>query len=100
MKKTEKREFLTRIEIHGEKAATEYEKLNDIMAHEGFSRKIQSSESDIYYLPTGEYFIQTELNRDQVISAAIKIGNTLGTEYSILVSESIGITWGGLTKSK
>lgn len=100
MLKSEKLEFLTRIELHDQATATEYEMLNEIMSKEGFSRKIRSIESDLYYLPTGEYFMRTELNRDQVIAAAIKVAITLNKEYSIIVSESKGITWGGLTKVK
>lgn len=96
----EKREFLTRIEFHGQAAFTDYEVLTEIMGKEGFSRKIRDVNSEMYYLPTAEYFIETELNRDEVIAAAIKTVNTLKKEYSIIVSESKGITWGGLTKAK
>ncbi|MFA6287541.1 MAG: hypothetical protein WC661_09165 [Opitutaceae bacterium] len=94
----EKKEFLARIEFHGETASTLYEGLNDLMAEGGFSRTITSAEPATYYLPTAEYFIETELNRDEVIAAAMRIANKLKRKYSIIVSESKGITWGGLTK--
>jgi|GEM_PF-2312329 len=96
----EKREFITRIEFHGDVASTVYERLNGLMTEIGFSRTITSAEPATYYLPTAEYFIETELNRDEVIAVAIRIANKLKTKYSIIVSESKGITWGGLTKKE
>ncbi len=95
-----KREFLARIEFHGDAASTVYERLNELMAPVGFSRTVTSSEPATYYLPTAEYFIETELNRDEVIAMAIRIANRLKRKYSIIVSESKGITWGGLTKKE
>ena len=88
--------FTVRVELH---SATylDYETLHSKMAGQGFSRQITSDSGYTYQLPTAEYNISTDASRSEVLGqakSAVKATNKTG---AVLVTESTGRTWDGLT---
>jgi len=89
--------FMTRVELH---AADEddYEALHAAMEQEGFDRTITSGDGVTYHLPTAEYYRSAQLTQQQVLDSAKRAAATTGKSYAVVVTESNGVTWTGLTK--
>jgi len=67
------------------------------MASEGFSRFILSDNGRTFYLPRGEYTINSSEELAQVLVNAENAVQSTGKSAEILVTESNGCTWSGLT---
>jgi hypothetical protein len=91
--------YMTRIELH-DAVEADYEKLHVAMEAEEFKRTITADDGSIYHLPTAEYYLITELTRDQVFAIAKTVANKTGKKYGIVVVEVNAATWAGLAKTK
>jgi photosystem II stability/assembly factor-like uncharacterized protein len=89
--------FTTRVELH-QATYQDYENLHSAMSEAGFSRYITSDDGNTYHLPTAEYDRSGILTRSQVLSQAKAAANSTGKSNAVLVTESAGRTWNGLTK--
>ncbi|NLU94894.1 DUF2622 domain-containing protein [Chitinophaga sp. Ak27] len=88
--------FTARVELH-DGNEDDYETLHDEMEKEGFTRSI-FSENKEYYLPPAEYnFDSGNATLDSVLSAAKAAAFKTGRKYAVLVTESAGRKWFGLT---
>lgn len=70
------------------------------MGSRGFSKEITSDGGTTYYLPRGEYNITTADSRQVVLDAAKQAVAATGVSAEILVTESIGRTWFGLSEKE
>jgi hypothetical protein len=92
--------YTVRVELHSSQYNPDFETLHRSMLNEGFSKFITSDNGKTYYLPRGEYNISTIFNRSHVLEAAKKAVQTTKQSAEILVTESLGRTWDGLTEKK
>lgn len=90
-------QFTTRVVLHNADWKN-YEALHGFMQLEGFKRTITSDDGTTYHLPDAEYDYSGQLTRAQVIEKAKAAAARTGKTYSVLVTESAGRTWSGLTK--
>lgn len=92
--------FTVRVELHYATEA-DYQTLHSAMERAGFSRFITSDDGATYHLPLAEYNREGNLARSQVLASAKTAADTTRKTYAVLVSETVGRTWVGLTvKSK
>jgi hypothetical protein len=91
--------YMTRIELH-DASEVDYQKLHAAMEAEEFKRTITADDGSIYHLPTAEYYLITELTRDQVFATGKSVANKIGKKYGIVVVEVNAATWAGLAKVK
>jgi len=91
--------FTVRIELHSE-VYSDFELLHSAMQKEGFSRLITSDDGITYHLPRAEYDIYTSKNRSVVLEAVKRAVAITRKTAEILVTESAGRTWSGLTPVK
>jgi hypothetical protein len=91
-------QFTVRVELHNADD-DDYEALHSAMKSEGFSRFIKSDDGTKYHLPPAEYVRSGELTRKQVLDSAKSAAAETGRKSSILVTESVGRSWSGLTKA-
>lgn len=92
--------YTVRIELHSSQYNPDFENLHQAMAQKGFSKLITSDNGVTYHLPRGEYDINTTNDRSQVLNAAKQAVQTTGQSAEILVTESAGRTWSGLSEKK
>ena len=92
--------YTVRVELHSDQYNPDFENLHIYMQKEGFSKLITSDGGKTYHLPRGEYNILTSKDRSQVLDAAKKAVDATGESAEILVTESAGRTWSGLTEKK
>jgi hypothetical protein len=90
--------FTTRVELH-HADNDDYETLHAAMERKGFSRFITSGDNVTYHLPTAEYDYNENKTRADVLALAKAAANETGKKYAVLVTESKGRTWYGLTKA-
>jgi len=88
--------FTVRVELHSE-AYADFEALHIHMAAEGFSKTITADDGTSYYLPRAEYDIYSSQGKSSVLQAAKRAVNNVGKAAEILVTESAGRTWSGLS---
>jgi hypothetical protein len=91
--------FTTRVELHGAERR-EYDSLHLQMGARGFTRTIVSDDGITYNMPWAEYNYVGAKTRDQVLESAraAVAALTPKRDAAILVTESAGRTWHGLTK--
>ncbi len=92
--------YTVRIELHSSQYTPDFETLHRAMAQKGFSKLITSDNGVTYHLPRGEYDINTTNDRSQVLTSAKQAVQTTGQSAEILVTESTGRTWSGLSEKK
>ena len=92
--------FTVRVELHSNQYNPDFETLHRAMQSEGFSKLITSNGGKIYHLPRGEYTISTSKDRSQVLDATKRAVEVTRQSAEILVTESAGRTWDGLTEKK
>ena len=92
--------YTVRIELHSSQYSPDFETLHRAMQNEGFSKLITSGGGKIYHLPRGEYNISTTRSRSQVLDATKRAVQTTRESAEILVTESLGRSWDGLTEKK
>lgn len=90
-------QFTTRIELHDATWAN-YDTLHAQMESRGLSRKIKSDDGIWYHLPTAEYNFEGEKTRSQVLDLAKASATATGRKFAVLVTESKGRNWQGLSK--
>lgn len=92
--------YTVRVELHSDQYSPDFETLHNAMQNEGFSKLITSDSGKTYYLPRGEYNISTNKDRSQILDATKRAVDTTGKSAEILVTESAGRIWSGLTEKK
>jgi len=92
--------YTIRVELHSSLYNPDFQILHTAMAKEGFNKFIRSDNGVTYYLPRGEYDIFTTKSRSGVLDAAKRAVDSTGHTAEILVTESVGRTWNGLTEKK
>lgn len=92
--------YTVRVELHSAQYNPDFEILHRVMQNEGFSKLITSDNGKIYHLPRGEYTISTNENRSQVLKATQRAVQETDESAEILVTESVGRTWDGLSEKK
>jgi len=93
-------QYTVRIELHSSQYNPDFETLHRAMAQKGFSKLITSDSGVTYHLPRGEYNIDTTSDRSKVLNAAKEAVKATGQGAEILVTESSGRTWSGLSEKK
>jgi hypothetical protein len=89
--------FTTRVELH-QANYQDYENLHAAMSAAGFSRLITSDDGVTYHLPTAEYDRSGNFTKSEVLAQAKAAANSTRKSNAVLVTESAGRTWNGLTK--
>lgn len=89
--------FTVRVELHDAKWE-DYDTLHDAMASRGFSRQITASDGKVYQMPWAEYNAETNQTYSAVLNIAVSAAQTTKREHAILVTESNGRTWYGLSE--
>lgn len=92
--------YTVRVELHSDQYNPDFETLHRAMQSEGFSKLITSDDGKTYHLPRGEYNISTNKDRSQVLDATKRAVAVTRQSGEILVTESAGRTWSGLTEKK
>jgi hypothetical protein len=87
--------FTTRVELH-DADSDDYTKLHSEMERKGFARTI-TVDDKTYRLPTAEYNYEGNETRDQVRDKAEEAARKVKSRFGILVTESNGRCWLGLT---
>ncbi|MBN8626031.1 MAG: DUF2622 domain-containing protein [Planctomycetes bacterium] len=87
--------FTTRVLLKGNPTYQDYEKLHRVMKAKGFSRVIQGSDNNYYWLPNAEYDRSGNLTLQQVHTDAAAAAGTVWTSCEILVTEG-NCMWSGL----
>lgn len=91
--------YTVRIEL-GSNNYPDFEILHNAMSAKGFEKTITSDDGIEYYLPRAEYNISTSKNRSSVLDLAKSAVAVIGKKAEILVTESKGRTWSGLSEVK
>jgi hypothetical protein len=92
--------YTVRVELHSSQYSPDFETLHRAMQNEGFSKLITPDEGKTCHLPRGEYNISTIKNRSEVLKATERAVQTTRQSAEILVTESLGRSWSGLTEKK
>ncbi len=90
--------FTTRVELHAA-SYSDYEVLHAAMERRGFSRYIKSDDGKTYHLPTAEYNRGGVLTLSQVRDSASAAASETGKTFAVLVTESAGRNWIGLSEA-
>ena len=90
--------FTTRVELHNA-IWSDYENLHKQMKQQGFSQTIRSDDGIVYELPPAEYDISANITRSDVIKRAKTAVAATSKSGAILITESAGRTWHGLSKA-
>ena len=92
--------FTVRVELHSSNYVSDFEKLHNAMGKEGFTRLIKDGTGKYYHLPRAEYSIYSEDSRPMILEKAKNAVASTSKTAEILVTESSGRTWDGLTEAK
>ena len=87
--------FTTRVELHGADWS-DYEKLHEQMAAQGFSRTITGGDGKRYWLPPAEYNYEASADRATVLAKARAAASQVKNAYAVIVTGPEGRTWHGL----
>ena len=85
-------DFITRIELHLAEQ-NDYAKLAKAMADMGFSEKAPPDAEPPLERPTPEYHFQGALTRADVLDLASQAAATVQDNYTVRVTNSMGLTW-------
>ena len=77
----------------------EYKILYASMESEGFTDIIKSSDGIKYKMPDGEYNINRDLTKSDIMNKVKRAANKTGVEYAIFITHSSGRQWYGLDKA-
>jgi hypothetical protein len=92
--------FIVRVELHNDPTWRDYDVLHKAMEAEGFSRTITADSGTVFHLPTAEYLLAGNSNRQQACDKAKRAAARTGKPFSVLVTESNGATWHNLDEVK
>jgi len=87
------------VELHSD-LYSDFEVLHLAMSRRGFKKSIISSNGRVYSLPRAEYDILTEKDKSQVLEETKDAVGVTNKSAEILVTESAGRIWSGLTEEK
>ena len=89
--------FTTRVELH-RADESDYERLHEEMASEGFVRTITDDKGNTLHLPTAEYnWVGDVEDQHLILRKAREAATRTGRRFEILVTKSAGRTWENLT---
>jgi hypothetical protein len=88
--------YIARVELHAASYAN-YEFLCLQMAQRGFTRTVEGANHTVYQLPTGTYFIDSDIALREVLSRAGAAANATLKSSAVLVAEWREAMWQGLT---
>jgi hypothetical protein len=88
--------FMTRVELH-DATYQDYDKLHACMANEGYAATIQGSDGKKYHLPPAEYRLDGAFTRDQALEKAKRAAQQTRKSFAVIVSETAGSSWSGLS---
>jgi hypothetical protein len=87
--------YIARIELQGE---LDYTELDAAARAYGFSRLVANREGEVFRLPSGTYWIETELSMTEVHDLAVAAASRTEKPYSLLVSKNHVVSWVGLAR--
>jgi hypothetical protein len=90
--------FTVRIELH-DADWKDYDKLHTEMIGQGFVHTIESGDGIVYELPPAEYNFEGNLTKSEVLDRAKTAADRTNRKNAVLVTESNGRTWRGLSKA-
>lgn len=91
--------YIVRIELDSNIYA-DFEILHNEMSAKGFKKTIVSNNGVAYHLPKAEYTISTLSDRSGVLKITEEAVIKTNKKAEILVTESKGVSWSGLSKVK
>lgn len=74
----------------------DYQRLDALLAEEGFSRVITGDRGRSYHLPPGEYDVEAEHSKEMVCVLARSAAEKLCPRFSVLVTKVSSRVWFGL----
>jgi|SRR5579863_2344245 len=91
--------FTTRVELHN---ATwdDYVRLHQAMRGQGFTTTITSDAGETYDLPPAEYNFEGQATLSAVVEKAKRAAASVKSSFAVLVTEAVGRSWFGLTKTR
>jgi hypothetical protein len=89
--------FTVRVELHSA-SYSDYETLHSAMERRGFTRRITSSDGQIYHLPTAEYDRSGYLTSRDVLDSAKAAAAGTRKSFAVLVTETVNRVWFGLNE--
>ena len=89
-------EYIARVELHAASFAN-YEFLYLQMAQRGFTRTVAGANHTVYQLPTGTYFIASDIPLQEVLNRAVAAADTTLKSSAVVVAEWREAMWQGLT---
>jgi|688.fasta_scaffold809532_1 hypothetical protein len=87
--------FTVRVELH-DATWDHYKKLYTLMAQQGLTDVITTTSGSVK-MPPGEYNMEGSLTKEQVLEKAKTAAAQVVRSYAVLVTESSGRTWHGLS---
>jgi hypothetical protein len=87
---------MTRVELH-DANYQDYTNLHAYMAAEGYTTTIRGSDGKTYQLPPAEYHLDGAYSRDQALEKAKRAAQRTPRKFAIVVSETVGASWVGLS---
>jgi hypothetical protein len=90
--------FTVRFDLNGADSK-DYDTLEERLILFNFTEIIESEDGQTYLLPRGEYRISGEFTRQKVLDLAILAAAQFKDRCKILVTESNGTAWTGLSKT-
>jgi hypothetical protein len=88
--------YIARVELHAASYAN-YEFLHLQMAQRGFTRTVAGVNHTVYQLPTGTYFIASDIPLREVLNKAVAAANATLKSSAVIVAEWREAMWQGLT---
>jgi hypothetical protein len=85
--------FFTRVELHFDKSASDYQKLHTAMESAGFKRTIVSRENTVYHLPNAEYDYTGNSTALAVAKLAYDIALKIDTNSSVITVQYGEAAW-------
>lgn len=88
--------FTIRIELH-DASWEQYTELYERMSLQGFSDTI-TTENGVVKMPPAEYNFEGDVTKEEVLEKSKIAASSVVKKYAVLVTESKGRTWYGLTR--
>ena len=92
-------EFTTRVYLH-HADVSDYLKLHLKMTKEGFTRNVVGDDGLMVELPPAEYHYEGPESRTEILAKAKKAAITVKSAFSVLVTESHGMSWHSFKRVK
>jgi hypothetical protein len=94
-------DFVIRVELYAHPTNEVYDRLQEAMEGNGFSRLIggfsnSTGRRATWYLPPAEYLLRANLTLEQARDLAARVASAVWPTYGILVIHALDIAWDGL----